>query len=131
MPGSRWPVARSDDDFAVYLTGMPQHSVDLFWQFIALARACGPVTFELQRPGTVLRGTRRIFASAGVTTSGLRGHVVLARQLAADKRIRKISPVTSRLTGHWYTIRDDGDLDQEFADWLGEARQIGDGAHLA
>jgi hypothetical protein len=41
MPGSRWPVASTDDEFAGYLTGMPQHSIDLFWQFIALARACG------------------------------------------------------------------------------------------
>jgi hypothetical protein len=131
MPGSRWPVAASDDDFAPYLAGMARESIELFWRFIALARACGPATFELQRPGVVLRGTRRIFASVGIGRGGLGGHVVLARRLPADRRIRKVAPVTQRLTGHWYTIRSDSDLDQEFAHWLCEAWDIGDGAHLA
>ena len=131
MPGSRWPVAVSDDGFAPYLAGAPQESTDLFWRFIALARECGPVTFELQRPGIVLRGTRRIFASAGIGRTSLQGHIVLPRPLSGDKRIYKVSPLTKRLFGNWYKVKSDRDLDQEFADWLREARDVGDGAHLA
>jgi hypothetical protein len=129
MPGSRWPVAVSDDDFGTYLADMPQASIRLFWRFITLARSCGPVTFELQRPGTVLRGTRRIFASAGIGSGGLQGHIVLPRQLP-DRRIRRTAPLTKHLFGNWYAVSSDSDLDQEFARWLCEARDIGDGAHL-
>lgn len=131
MPGSRWPVAVGDDDFAPYLAGMPQHSVDLFWRFVGLARACGPVAFELQRTAIVLRGTRRIFASAGISGDGLGGHINLARQLPVNGRIRKVDPLTKRLFFHRYTIRSERDLDEEFGRWLCEARAIGDGAHLA
>jgi hypothetical protein len=71
MPGSRWPVAVSDDDF------------------------------------------------------------VLPRPLPVNERIYKAGPLTKRLFGNWYKVRSDRDLDQEFADWLREARDIGDGVHLA
>jgi hypothetical protein len=125
MPGSRWPVAVSDADFAPYLAGAPQESTDLFWRFIALARACGPVTFELQGPGIVLRGTRRIFASVGIGRSGVQGHIVLPRPLLVNERIYKAGPLTKRLFGNWYKVRSDRDLDQEFAHWLREARDIG------
>lgn len=66
MRGNRWPVASSDADFAPYLAGRPQASVAMFGRFIDLARAAGPVIFELQNGRVVLRGTRRIFASVRI-----------------------------------------------------------------
>jgi hypothetical protein len=55
----------------------------MFRRFIELARACGPVTFELQCHSVVLCGTRRIFASVQITTNGLTGHINLERRLSA------------------------------------------------
>jgi hypothetical protein len=53
---SKWPVAADDADFEPYLTGRPAASAELFWRFVAMARACGPVIFELQKGPIVLRG---------------------------------------------------------------------------
>jgi hypothetical protein len=132
MRGSRWPVAVSDDDLAPYLAGAPRESTDLFWRFIALARGCGPVTFELQGPSViVLRGTRRIFSSVVIGRTSLQGHIVLSCPLRDDERIYKIAPLTKRLFGNWYKVTFARDLDEEFAGWLRAARDIGDGAHLA
>jgi hypothetical protein len=131
MPNRIWPAAANDEDFGPYLEGMPQESIDLFWRFVSLVRACGPVTFELQRVGIVLRGQRRIFASVGIGKDGLNGHINLTRQLPVNGRIHKIDPLTKRLFFHKYTVRCQRDLDEEFQRWLCEAREIGDGAHMA
>jgi len=127
---SKWPVAAGDVDFEPYLEGMPAASVALFWRFIDLARSAGPVSFELHNGPVVLRGTRRIFASVRVRTDGLAGHLNLDRELA-DRRIRRAQPMTRRLYYHRYRVAAPSDLDEEFAGWLREARQIGDGEHLS
>ena len=75
MSKNRWPVASTDADFAPYLDGRPEASVAMFGRFIELARAAGPVVFELQNGPVVLRGTRRIFASVRIVNAGLAGHV--------------------------------------------------------
>lgn len=129
MSESKWPVASGDADFEPYLAGQPAASQELFWRFIAMARACGPVTFELQKGPIVLRGSRRIFASVRPSASGLYGHVNLARQVS-DRRFRKVEALTKRLYYHAYHVRSPADLDEAFGQWLREARDIGDGAHL-
>jgi hypothetical protein len=105
MRNSRWKTASSDTDFDPYLAGKAPAGVELFRRFIALARACGPVTFELQPQRIVLCGTRRIFASVQVTQAGLSGHLNLARRLA-DRRIGKVEPLTKRLYFHGSTDPD-------------------------
>ena len=126
MPGSRWPTASSDADFAPYLAGRPDAVAEMFFRFAGLARAAGPVTFELQNGPVVLRGTRRIFASARPTDRGLSGHLNLVRRLT-DRRIRKVEPVTKSILFHRYWVTELGDLDEEFGQWLREARAVGDG----
>jgi hypothetical protein len=129
MRHSQWKAASTDADFEPYVTGLPATSVALFRRFIELARICGPVTFELQRGMVVLCGTRRIFASVRPTSTGLSGHVNLARRLA-DRRVGKVEPLTSRLFMQRYVVTAMSDLDEQFGQWLCEARTIGDGAHL-
>jgi len=128
MPGS-WPVASADSDFGPYLAGRPADSVRMFWHFLAMARAAGPLTFELQNGPVILRGTRRIFASVRVLDHGLRGHLNLMRSVD-DRRLGKVEPLTNRLVYHRYLVRSLSDLDDEFERWLAEARAVGDGAHL-
>ena len=129
MRRSKWPTAASDDDFAPYLAGRPSTSADMFWRFVELARAAGQVTFELQTGPVVLCGTRRIFASVRVTDGGLAGLVNLPRRLA-DRRIVRAEELTKRLVMNRYRISALADLDAEFAGWLAEAREVGDGVHL-
>jgi hypothetical protein len=129
MGDGRWPVASSDADFAPYLAGMPEVSVAMFGRFVDLARAAGPVTFELQNGLVVLRGTRRIFASVRVADSGLAGHINLMRHVS-DRRIRKTEQFTKTLVFNAYRITSISDLDDTFGQWLAEARAVGDGTHL-
>ncbi len=58
------------------------------------------------------------------------GHLVLPRPIT-DRRIRKAEKLTKNLTYHGYLATAPSDLDDEFAQWLTEARTVGDGAHLA
>jgi hypothetical protein len=129
MGTSRWPVASSDADFAPYLAGAPEASAAMFARFLGLARAAGPVTFELQRGVIVLRGTRRIFASVRITCAGLAGHINLTRQVT-DPRLGKTEPLTKTLIYHAYRVTSLSELDQVFAEWLAEAQAVGDGQRL-
>jgi hypothetical protein len=76
-----WPVATCNGDFDPNLTGKPVVSVQMVHRFVDMARASGPVTFELQHRIIVLRGTRRIFASVRVLDDGLGGHLNLTRRI--------------------------------------------------
>lgn len=131
MRRSRWPAANTDADFAPYLEGAPESAVSLFRRFVDLARAAGPVTFELQRGPVVLCGSRRIFASVSVKGEGLAGHLVLPHPLDEDHRLTKAEPLTRTLFFHKYRVRSDADLDGRFAGWLRQAREVGDGAASA
>ncbi len=130
MSKNRWPVASTDADFAPYLDGRPEASVAMFGRFIELARAAGPVVFELQNGPVVLRGTRRIFASVRIVNAGLAGHINVTRHIT-DRRIRKTEAFTKSLVFNAYLVTSMSDLDDTFGQWLTEARSVGDGAHLS
>ena len=130
MASRRWPTASKDSDFDPYLVGRPDTDRQLFRRFIDMTQACGPVTFELQRPPVVLRGSRRIFGAITVTDRGLQGYLVLPRKLT-DPRIRKVDPLTQRLFMNRFVIASDAELDDAFGRWLGEARAVGTGARTS
>jgi hypothetical protein len=124
-----WPVACRDSDFDSYLVGRPDASVQMFRRFVEMARVSGPAVYELQNGPIVLRGTRRIFASARVLDAGLGGHLILMRQVN-DPRIRKTEAFSRTLVYHSYLVTSAAQLDDEFQRWLDEAHSVGDGAHL-
>jgi hypothetical protein len=95
MRNARWPVPSCDADLAPYLAARPEASVVMFRRFIVMARASGPVTSELQNGPTVLRGTKRIFASVRVLDRGLAGHLNLMRRVT-DRRYRKTEDLTNQ-----------------------------------
>jgi hypothetical protein len=128
MPG-RWPVASRDSDFHPYLAGMPAASVRMFRRFVDMARATGPVIFELQDGPIVLRGTRRIFAGVRVLDHGLQGRLNLMRRVE-DPRLVKAEANAKTLVSCHYLLTSISDLDDEFQRWLNEAHAVGDGAHL-
>jgi hypothetical protein len=48
-----------------------------------------------------------------------------------DPRIRSAAPYTNRLVVHQFRISAPEQLDEEFAGWVREAYQVGQGGHLA
>jgi hypothetical protein len=123
----RWPVLQRDEEFADYLREAAPTPAKMFWRFITMARSCGAVTFELQRSLVVLCGSKRIFASVEVRPDGLRGHLNLAHQLPTGGRIRKAEQLTKKVYFHSFVVSSPGDLDDEFALLMCEARDVGDG----
>jgi hypothetical protein len=125
MPGP-WPVASRDSDFDPYLAGMPAASVRMFRRFVDMARASGPVTFELQDGPIVLRGKRRIFAGVRVLDRGLGGRLNMMRRFE-DPRLVKVESNVKSLVSYRYLVTSISDLDDEFLRWLDEVHAVGDG----
>ena len=113
-----------------HLGGRPERSVTLYHGFVALITACGPFTVSPSKTTITFKGARRGFAGARPDNQGLVGYLDLQRKVV-DPRITSASPYTKRLFVHHFRIREQADLDDEFAGWVREAYAVGQGAHLA
>jgi hypothetical protein len=122
VPDAEWTVQR-------HLLGKPAEIVALYHRFIELAEACGPFTYSVAKSAITLKGTHRGFAGARPGTRALGGYLDLQRRVD-DPRITRSSPYTARLYVHQFRVSAPGELDDEFADWIHEAYQVGNGAHL-
>jgi hypothetical protein len=122
MADAEWTVER-------HLSGRPPEIVALYHRFIELADACGPFTYSVMKSAITLKGARRGFAGARPGNRALSGYLDLQRRVD-DPRITRSSPYTGRLYVHQFRIRAPGELDDEFAGWIHEAYQVGNGAHL-
>jgi hypothetical protein len=123
MPASQWTV----ED---HLHGKPDAVVALYQRFVALVQACGPFEYAVSKTAITFKGSRRGFAGAKPTAHGLDGYLDLQRRVE-DPRIRSASPYTKRLVVHQFRISAPEQLDAEFAGWVREAYQVGQGGHLA
>ncbi|MEU1394382.1 MULTISPECIES: DUF5655 domain-containing protein [unclassified Nonomuraea] len=113
-----------------HLDGMPDTSVALYHEFVRLVEACGPFTYAVSKSMITVKGTRRGFAGAKPDARGLRGYFDIQRPISDDGRITSVSPYTKRLYVHAFRISDVAELDEEFAGWLREAYEVGQGGHL-
>lgn len=118
-----WTVER-------HLQGKRPEVIALYHRFIDLAQTCGPFTCAVSKSAITLKGTRRGFAGAILGERALKGYLDLPR-LVQDARITRSAPYTKRLYVHHFRIDSPGQLDEQFAGWLGEAYQVGAGAHLS
>jgi hypothetical protein len=118
-----WTVER-------HLLGKPPEVIALYRRFIELAQACGPFTYAISKTAITLKGTRRGFAGASPGVRMLRGYLDLQRRVE-DARFTRSAPYTRRLYVHHFRVDSLGQLDEQFAGWLGEAYQVGAGAHLS
>lgn len=123
MDNDEWTVER-------HLTGKSAEIVALYHRFIELAEACGPFTYAVAKTAITLKGSRRGFAGASLSAKWLEGYIDLQRQLQ-DPRIRRSTPYTKRLFVNRYRVVSLDELDNDFAGWLTEAYQVGQGEHLA
>ena len=124
------------DDWTVerHLDGKPDVAVDLFHRFRATLEGFGPVALSPSKSTVSFKGSRRGFAGAHPTATGLRGYFDLQRDLLAsgtDLRITSTTPYTSRLFVHQFRLTSADQLDETFVGWLAEAYAVGQGAHLS
>ncbi|KAA9107953.1 DUF5655 domain-containing protein [Microbacterium rhizomatis] len=121
----------ADEEWTVerHLAGQPDFAVDLYHRFIRLVEEAGPFTYAVHKTTITLKGARRGFAGARPDRSGLRGYFDLQREIH-DPRITSVAPYTKRLFVHHFRVSSAEELDDEFAGWLREAYEVGDGAHM-
>jgi hypothetical protein len=112
-----------------HLAGQPESSVALYHRFVELIAANGPYICAVAKTLIGFKGTRRGFAGAKPTRSGLRGFIDLQRAVE-DRRVISVSPYTKRLFVHQFRITDLADLDASFAVLVAEAYAVGQGAHI-
>jgi len=122
MPASQWTVQD-------HLHGKSDAVVALYQRFIALVQTCVPFEYAVSKTAITFKGSRRGFAGAKPTAHGLDGYLDLQRRVE-DPRIRRASPYTKRLVVHQFRISRPEQLDAEFAGWVREAYQVGQGGHL-
>ena len=94
-----------------------------------LVQACGPFIYAVSKSGITFKGSRRGFAGARPTSTGLTGYLDLQRTVD-DRRFTSSAPYTKRLFVHQVRITQLSDLDEEFAGWVREGYAVGQGAHL-
>jgi Domain of unknown function (DUF5655) len=112
-----------------HLRGKPAGSVELYHRFVQLVEACGPFSYAVAKTTITFKGSRRGFAGARPTAQGLAGYLDLQR-VVEDPRIRRASPYTTKLFVHQFRIAVAEQLDDEFAGWVREAYDVGQGGHL-
>lgn len=102
--------------------------VQLYQQFEALVRRCGPVTVLPEKTRIAFQ-VRMSFAAVSLRKQWLDGHVVLARRLESP-RFRKLETFSPRNHLHAFRLTSPNDLDEEVAAWLAEAYAVGAQHHL-
>ena len=112
-----------------HLRDKPAAVVALYRRFVELVQACGPFDYAVSKTGISFKGSRRGFAGAKPKAHSLDGYLDLQRRVE-DPRIRRASPYTKRLVVHQFRVSAPEQLDKEFAGWVREAYQVGQGEHL-
>ena len=122
MGGEEWTVA-------AHLRGCDPTVIRLYERFVELVQACGAFEVTVSKTAISFKGTRRGFAGAKPKERWLDGYLDLQRQLT-DPRIRSASPYTKRLFVHQFRVKALDQLDEDFAGWVREAYDVGQGLHL-
>jgi Domain of unknown function (DUF5655) len=112
-----------------HLRGRDPAVIRMYERFVELLRACGPFEVSVAKTAITFKGSRRGFAGAKPKNQWLDGYLDLQRQLK-DPRIRRASPYTKRLFVHQFRVTALDQLDEEFARWVREAYEVGEGRHL-
>jgi hypothetical protein len=123
MDSSDWTV----ED---HLRGKPAAVVKLYERFVELIEGCGPFDYAVSKTGITFKGSRRGFAGAKPKAGSLDGYLDLQRRVE-DPRIRRAGAYTKRLFVHQFRVSAPEQLDDEFARWVREAYEVGQGGHLS
>ena len=124
-----WPMEPSNWTVQDHLRDKPPAVIALYQRFVELVEACGPFEYSVSKTAITFKGSRRGFAGAKPTSRSLDGYLDLQRRVE-DPRIRTASPYTKRLFVHQYRVTAADQLDDEFAGWVREAYEVGQGGPL-
>lgn len=123
------PHSCGDYSVDTFLEHKDPQAIELFNRFCELVAQCGPFNFAPAKTRIGFQ-VRMIFAAVnGLSSGGMRCHVILARRLESPRfdRIEKLGP---RSYVNHFTIRTLDDLDEEVAGWLNESYKVGNQEHL-
>lgn len=112
-----------------HLAGRDAEIVALYRQFVGLIEDCGSFEYVIGKQAITFKGTRRLFAGVIPKAKALDGFLVLQYTLH-DARIRRPRRITDRLYNNYFRVTAPEQLDEEFAGWVFEAFEVGQGAHL-
>ncbi len=104
---------------AEHFAGRPRHLRLLFSRFVAVARACGPVTVYAQKSRIVLQSRVR-FASAIVHADWVEAKVWLRRR-ASHPSLRRTESLGAAAWYLHFSLREPSDLDEALAALVREA----------
>jgi hypothetical protein len=102
--------------------------VSLYRRLVQLVEACGPFTYVVGKAAIASKGKRRNFAVAKPKAHWLDGVLVLP-YIVKDARFRSAPAYTKQLYGNQFRVNHMVQLDEEFAEWVYQAYQIGQGQH--
>ena len=111
-----------------HLRGRDLAVIRLYERFVELVKACGPFELSVSKTAITFKGSRRGFAGAKPKDHWLDGYLDLQRWVK-DPRIRTVSPYTKRLFVHQFRVAALDQLDDQFAGWVREAYEVGEGRH--
>lgn len=109
-----------------HLADADERSLQLFERFVGIVGSAGSFEYAPTARQVGIRGSRRIFAGLRLTEHGLEGYLDLPRRVNSP-RFRHVAPYTKKLSVHHFVLEDEGELDEEFSDWIREAYAVGEG----
>jgi Domain of unknown function (DUF5655) len=95
---------------------------------LAVVRRLGPVEVLAEKT-RIAWHVRMSFAAFQPKVSWLDGHLVLAREIPSP-RWRKVEAFSARNVLHVFRLTGPDEVDDEFAEWLAEAYDVGRQRHL-
>jgi Domain of unknown function (DUF5655) len=122
-------VSQKEWTVADHLSGSGAEVLRLYERFVELVGTCGPFDVTVSKTAVTFKGTRRGFAGAKPKKNWLDRYLDLQREVR-DPRFRRVSPYTKRLFVHQFRIITLDQLDNDFAGWVEEAYDVGQGRHL-
>lgn len=111
-----------------HFEGRPPYIREIVERFVALAERNGPVTVLPEKTRIALQA-RMSFAALQPRRAWVDGHVVLARR-RDDGRFRRIETFSPLNHLHAFRLERPDEVDEQVADWLAEAYDVGMQRHL-
>ncbi|WP_168211449.1 SRPBCC family protein [Actinosynnema sp. ALI-1.44] len=118
--------SRTEALLANHLRGRSAEAVALFDRFVELVERAGSFTFVVSPTTVGFKGSRRAFAGVQIKDDMLKIFLDLRFELR-DARVRGVKPHSGSLYAHEFLVAEPGELGDEFAAWVDEAFEVGEG----
>ena len=100
-----------------FLSGRGPRARELFWRYVELVRACGPITFAPAKTRVALMVRVRFTAVTRLSERSLEAEFGLPYRLESP-RISRIDDLLPDWKVHWLRVHSPDEFDQEVRGWL-------------